>query len=198
MGYDNSPTLMGKKKIGLPLLLKAFLCIAVILSGLSGCVKDSIEANDSGNIGVGDLLPALELQLSDGSIIDNAGLQGKVSVIILFSVDCNDCKNELPVVEQFYSDFKGHEDFVLFGISREEGNEKVGLYWSENNLTFPYSPQKSRAVYNLFASSGVPRIYISDRARVVRAVFADQPVAGYEPLAEAVSRLLSDTGTVDE
>ena len=59
-------------------------------------------------------------------------------------------------------------------ISREEGPARVAAYWHDEGLALPYSAQTHRAVYNLFARGGVPRIYIADREGTVRLVYGEQ------------------------
>ena len=164
--------------------------LIMALALCTGCINDKEEPGQGGNIAVGDKLPDLSLTLSDGTAVDNGTLEGKVSLIILFSVTCPDCQAQLPVTEQFYEDYGSRIE--MFGISRAEGEGMIGKYWQDNGFRMPYSPQEDRQVYNLFAASVVPRIYIADRNRIVRAVFTDNPLAGYQDLKNAVDPLLDN------
>lgn len=148
-------------------LLTAFISIFLLVA----CVTDDDPRNEG--VSVGDPLPQFELTLNDGSCISTESLLGKVSVIVFFSTSCPDCQRELPSLETVYRYFEGNEGVVVFAISREENAEKVASFWKDHNLTIPYSAQTDRVVYNLFATVGVPRIYISDPANIIVESFDD-------------------------
>ncbi len=59
-------------------------------------------------------------------------------------------------------------DFRMLAISREENEESVAAYWAANGLLIPYSPQEDRRIYNLFATSIIPRIYFCRDGIVTR------------------------------
>lgn len=121
------------------------------------------------SVNVGDRLPAFTVLMNDGSWLSTAQLQGKPSLIVLFSTSCPDCRRELPLLNDRFLAHGADTTFVA--ISREQGPESVSAYWTEHNLSIPYSAQTDRTVYSLFAQEGIPRIYISDAECVVRAVF---------------------------
>ena len=73
-------------------------------------------------------------------------------------------------------------------ISREDPFESVSTYWSENNLTMPYSAQSDRKIYELFAKTRVPRIYIA-KDGVIKAIFTDSPVPDYDALVKALEEI---------
>lgn len=75
-------------------------------------------------------------------------------------------------------------------ISREENSDDISAYWSENGLNMPYSAQKDRKIYELFAASRIPRIYISDENGTVRYIFTDDPVPSYDDLKSALESLI--------
>lgn len=165
------------------------LCIIILLSQicLYGCISDNDPAEpDGANISIGDKLPSLTLTLSDGTKINDHDLEGKTSVILLFTTSCGDCAEQLPIMEEIYRELKEEDDIIFLGISRAQGNSVIKGYWEKEELTLPYSPQEDKYVYNLFATSTVPRIYISDKERVVRVMFDDKPIASYEALKSSI------------
>ena len=164
--------------------------IFVLFVILISCSENKSDNDDEySKILINDALPTLNLTLSDGRVITNAELTGKISIIILFSITCPDCKNQLPIVEQFYNDIKDDDNIVLFGISRAEGQDEVGEYWQDNNLTFPYSPQENREVYDQFAKAIVPRIYIADKSMIVKFISTDNPLATYNDLTTVIQSI---------
>ena len=66
-------------------------------------------------------------------------------------------------------------------ISREQGDDEIRPYWESQGYTMPYSAQKDRNVYHLFASSRVPRVYIC-KDGVIRYMYDDSPVPSYTDL----------------
>ena len=163
--------------------------LAVLISSLfifSGCI---LEKNDGAEVKVGDTLPEFEVVMMDGTVVTGSSLKGNVSVLMFFHTSCPDCQQELPYVQTMYEEYasKGVK-FTL--ISRECSREEIEVYWKENGLNLPYSEQNDRAVYNLFASSRIPRIYISDENGTVRYIFTDDPVASYDDLKSAVESLI--------
>ena len=53
-------------------------------------------------------------------------------------------------------------------ISREEDEASVAAFWADNGLQMPYSAQTDRSIYNLFATSIIPRIYFCSDGIVTR------------------------------
>lgn len=171
-------------------LLIQYLALSFFVFIFSGCIGEEEDVDpNGGNISIGDTLPTLNLTLSDGTVISNSELNDKVSLIILFSTTCPDCRKQLPIVDQLYNTIKENKDIICFGISREQGDDIVKKYWNENKLSLPYSAQESRAVYSLFAQSGVPRIYIANKNRVVQFTSTDNPLASYELLLNKIEEL---------
>ena len=153
---------------------------------LSGCILDKITDKE---VKVGDALPEFEVTMNDGTVVSKESLRGNVSLMMFFHPSCPDCQQALPIVQKIYDEYtqKGLKSVL---VSRECADDEVMAYWSENNLDLPYSAQSDRAVYELFASSRIPRIYISDENGIVRYIFTDDPVASYDDLKSAVESLI--------
>lgn len=142
--------------------------LILLVSSCSMMNHDEITPEDN-IVNVGDRLPAFTVLMNDGSLLSTAQLQGKPSLIVFFSTTCPDCQRELPILNQRF--LTSGADTTFVAISREQGPESVSTYWTEHNLSIPYSAQSDRAVYSLFARKGIPRIYISDDKCIVNAVF---------------------------
>ena len=108
---------------------------------------------------------------------------------MFFHTGCPDCQQALPRMQRLYDTY--HRQGVQFAlISREEGASTIEDYWQTNGFTMPYSAQEDRTIYELFAKSRVPRVYISDNGGRVRAIFTDDPVPTYEELVVALEAQL--------
>lgn len=169
------------------------LFLPFLIFCFTGCIDEDKEKEQPGaNIGVGDDLPKFVIDMNDGSKLDSStDLSGKVSVILLFSITCPQCHDQLKYTDEIYEKYKTNPNFVIFGISREQGETDVNKYWIDERLEMPYSAQNDRYIYSLFAKSYVPRIYISDANRVVRAVTVEKPATAKE-LDEIIIPLLEE------
>lgn len=146
------------------------LCLLFI-----GC--SSIEDDETKErVAVGDRVPLFSVEMvKDGerSTFSTAQLTGE-TVIVFFNTTCPDCQRDLPKLNQYYLKHKADEGFQMVAISREEGEEDVAAYWKDNGLQIPYSAQNDRRIYELFASSIIPRIYFVSAQGVVTRIFIER------------------------
>ena len=152
---------------GLILLLTLICAFA-----LTSCVAEGEPENNG--VKTGDPLPAFSVKLNDGREMTTASLRGKRVLIELFNTECPDCRESLPLINELYETLKDNPDVEIFAVARAEDASKLSLYWAENNLTLPYSPQDDRKVYELFATVGIPRIYVADSSGVITAAFGPE------------------------
>ena len=161
-------------------ILCAFLCS-------SGCIKDNVEGVE---LKVGDELPDFSVVMNDGTIVTDESLKGSVSCVMFFHTSCPDCQRTLPVVQQVYDEYA--QNGVLFAlISREQTSRSVRAFWAQEKLDMPFSAQSDRTVYNKFAQSRIPRVYICDKDGIIRYIYTDDPTPTYENLSDSMKSLLS-------
>ena len=173
---------------------------ALLMTACGGCsaTDDKVvgdEVMDADSLVVGNQLPEFEVTMNDGSVVRTADLQGQPSVVVLFSVDCPDCRHELPEVQKLWNMSRQGEltgngkPLPIVLIARKNLAEDIEPFWKFAELTMPYSPQPDRKVYSRFAPSRIPRIYISDASTTIRVAYADTGMPTAETLAEEISRL---------
>jgi peroxiredoxin len=142
---------------------------------LTGC--SSIEDDETKErVAVGDRVPLFSVEMvKDGerSTFSTAQLTGE-TVIVFFNTTCPDCQRDLPKLNQYYLKHKVDEGFQMVAISREEGEEDVAAYWKDKGLQIPYSAQNDRRIYELFASSIIPRVYFVSAQGIVTRVFIER------------------------
>jgi thiol-disulfide isomerase/thioredoxin len=164
------------KKI-LLLLLLPFIAIS--------CIKD--KEKKGFELKVGDSIPQFSVVMNDGTQLNSSSLCEGVSLIMFFNTNCPDCKRTLPTVHQVYNGYSDKVSFAL--ISREQGNTELSKYWQQNSYTIPYSGQPDRTVYNLFATSLIPRIYIC-KDGIIRYIYTDTPNPEYDSIVRDINSLL--------
>ena len=161
----------------------------VILSYMliaAACIK---EIPTGADLKPGDMIPHFVVKMNDGSVVSDESLMGSVSFIMFFHTSCPDCQQALPIVQKIYDEYIGKG--VSFAvISRDEYDEDIKDYWKKKGLEMPYSAQKSRLIYELFAQTRIPRIYINDENGVIRNIFTDDPVPTYDDLKTALDELI--------
>ena len=160
---------MAPDKIILYILL---LVGAMAIMGFTSCVTEH-EPKNSG-VSEGDPLPQFSVTLNDGRTVSRASLRGKMVLIELFNTGCPDCRRSLPIVNELYENMKDIQGIEIMAIARSEEDPELENYWRENGFTLPYSPQSDRYVYDLFASTGIPRIYIADAQGIIIASFGPE------------------------
>ncbi len=136
------------------------------------------------NVGLktGDILPLFSVVLNTGEVISTESLKGKTVVIEFFNTGCKDCQEGLPAINRLYEEYKDHPDIVIFAVSREENSESINKYWSKNGFSIPFSSQTDRSIYNLFATSGIPRTFIADKTGKIVATFGDEDIPTFTEL----------------
>ena len=149
------------------------LLLCLLIMGCSS-IEDNNEVTE--RVNVGDRVPSFTVDVvNDGvhSTFSTAQLTGE-TVIVFFNTTCPDCQRDLPKLNQYYLKHKADEGFQMVAISRAEGEEDVAAYWKDNGLQIPYSAQNDRRIYELFASSIIPRIYFVSAQGVVTRIFIER------------------------
>ena len=161
--------------------------IWIIVLGLilSSCIKEK----QGEELAVGDRLPDFEVVMDDGSVVNDEILSDGVSVVMFFHTFCPDCQQALPRMQQIYDEYASKGvSFAL--ISREDRAEDIEVYFNKKGLELPYSAQNDRKVYEMFAQSRIPRIYICEKGGIIRYIFTDDPVPSYDQLKSSIEDII--------
>lgn len=158
------------------------------------------DAESTSELKVGDVVSSFSVKVTlpdaedwrfsnEGDyLFDTRKNKGHQSIIVFFHTTCPDCQKELPVLQELYSIIKKDSAREMVCIARAQEASDIRAYWQENGLTLPYAPQSDRSIYSLFASIGIPRIYITDPQGVVTHVFKDTDSPTLVELEEALNR----------
>lgn len=166
-----------------------FYIIFIISSALAtACIEDDVPSN-SNQIEVGDTIPYFSVYTSDSICINRDSLVGHRSLIAFFNTSCADCRDELPCIDSLYRAMDSISDFRLICIARNEETESIERFWNDNGLIMPYAPQSDREVYNLFAQSIIPRIYICSADGVIRFTYGDSYMPPFAALYKNINSL---------
>ena len=165
--------------------MKNIWIIIVLGLVLLSCIKE----RQGEELTVGDRLPDFEVVMSDGSVVNDEILSDGVSIVMFFHTSCPDCQQALPRMQQIYDEYASKGvSFAL--VSREEGAESVDMYFKKKGLKLPYSAQNDRKVYEKFAQTRIPRIYICEKGGIIRYIFTDDPVPSYDQLKSSLEEVI--------
>lgn len=165
--------------------MRKFLLSLCAVLAVSACLTQNPQG---GGIEVGDKIPSFEVTLEDGSSFSSISLIGTPSLIIFFHTTCPDCQRTLPEVQKAYEVYGSQVRFVA--ISREQALSDVRAWWDAHGIDIPFSAQTDKRVYNLFAESRIPRVYLVDKNGIVRACYDDNPCPDYTLLAGELEKIL--------
>ena len=150
--------------------------VIVLLCFLSGgCSSIRDDEDEEERVKVGDPVPVFSVDMVEGGEVttfSTGHLKGE-TVIVFFHTGCPDCRRELPKLNEYYLRHKADGEFQMVAISRGEGAEAVASFWSEHELQLPYSAQTDRRIYDLFASSVIPRVYFVSAQGIVTRVLVE-------------------------
>lgn len=157
-----------------------------MIAVLTGCIK---EKQTGADLKAGDILPDFEVQMNDGTIVTDEMLKETVSVVMFFHTSCPDCQQVLPEMQKIYDEYAS-DDVRIVLVSREESQTDIDNFWKENGLKMPYSAQKDRAVYEKFARTRIPRVYICEKGGIIRYIFTDDPNPSYDDLKVSLESVI--------
>ena len=115
---------------------------------------------------IGQQMPEIELQLTDGSTVKTSDLEGKVIMLQFTASWCSVCRKEMPHIEsQIWQKHKNNNDFLLYGIDMDEPLEKVKKFKKDIKITYPLALDPGAKIFYKFAAegAGVTRNVIIDK-----------------------------------
>lgn len=175
--------------------LEFVLMLGVLM--LTACM-DKLDTQDLVKVQIGEKVPHFNVSVTlpdssdwrfeDGKVVDydSYANAGRRQFIMFFHTACSDCQRELPVIQEFYSRHKGENVISFVCIARAESDADIMDYWCSNGLTLPYSPQADRRIFDQFADSGIPRIYVTDSNGFVTSIFTDRDKLTLEMLESSI------------
>ncbi|NOZ45561.1 MAG: TlpA family protein disulfide reductase [Chlorobi bacterium] len=151
--------------------------IRVLLPGILYLLLLSCNSSDNNNeinrgyiVNVGDLAPDFTINTIDGESKKLSDYKGKVVMLQFTASWCSVCRKEMPFIEKEIWQVYRNEDFVLYGIDRDEPLKKVKKFSKKMKITYPLALDPNADIFGLYANkkAGVTRnVIINKEGKIV-------------------------------
>lgn len=151
------------------LLSIAFLTLLAMttFAQLSAVPEKEIPEDYGYIVKIGQQLPNISMELTDGTKITTADLKGKVVMMQFTASWCSVCRKEMPHIESdIWLKHKRNKDFVLVGVDMDEPLDKVKKFKEDMKITYPLALDPGAGIFYTFAAkgAGVTRNVIVDKS----------------------------------
>jgi len=115
---------------------------------------------------IGQQIPDLSMELTNGKTVKIADLKGKVVMLQFTASWCGVCRKEMPHIEaDIWGKYKDNQNFALYGIDLDEPKDVVEKFAKQIPVTYPMALDPKGGIFYQFAEkgAGVTRNVIIDK-----------------------------------
>jgi thiol-disulfide isomerase/thioredoxin len=167
--------------------MKAFAALAVTIAlaaGISSCAAQAADEK------VGQPMPKFSMKSTDGAVITNDTLKGKVVLIDFWATWCGPCKQLSPVLDRLYKKYKD-KGVVVIGADAQESTPgaHAAAYKKEHGYSYIFT-ENNDALAQTLSLEGLPTVYVLNKAGRISSVSLGFGSTTESELDEAISKLL--------
>lgn len=183
-----------RPSLGWPERIAGLILIALVLvTGLRDLGFSLARWEEYGPVAAGDPLPDFEVELSDGTQLAAADLEGQVTLLTFWATWCHACGLEMPIIAAVEERFTG-TDLRIYGVNRDDEPmpkraEMVRAYAAERSLDFPHVYDDGHLA-RIFGVEAIPHLVLVDRRGEIRHVHMGR--VGEDTLSEEIEALLTE------
>ena len=153
------------KNLQMIILFAALLAVAV----LAGCSTPAKPASD---------VPQFSFSSLEGKTVAMKDLGNKVVIVDFWATWCGPCREEIPHLNQLYSELKG-KGLEIVGISMDtDGTDGVKDFTREFRIQYPIVMGDDKVAESFGGIIGLPTTFIIDRNGRIAKKYVGLPPAG--------------------
>ncbi|MBI3974291.1 MAG: TlpA family protein disulfide reductase [Chloroflexi bacterium] len=179
---DRNPARTGAQRLVVGLVFVATVALLALLgaklaadAGWFGGTATRVASGVPGIFAGGQFLPSsarrpadFALQLFSGETLRSADLRGKPVLVNFWASWCAPCREEAPVLEQFWRDHRD-QGIVVVGIDVWDTESDARRFIKDTGVTYPNGPDPRGKIAVDYGLSGVPETVLLDQeGRIVR------------------------------
>ena len=157
------------------------LGIIALLAGIFGLLilLPSPAQQPVAGVVIGTEAPDFTLQIYGGGDIGGtvhlSALHGHPVILNFWSESCTPCLQEVPYLEQVYTQSGTQHHFALLGINQADPKGDIATFGAGFHVTYPLLFDKGGIINATYAVTAIPTTYFIDSSGIVRSVFV-QPL----------------------
>ena len=165
-------------------IARRILTDVAVLGGLIPIIAAS-------SVGPGTRAPSVQLQVSDGTIVQTADLLGKVVLLDFWASWCPPCKTSFPALDALYrrEHVRGLE---VLAINLDEQRKDAEAFLRTHPHMMPVAFDRQGKSPIAFAVKGMPSSVLIDRTGTIRFVHEGYSAKTLDRYREEIDLLLSE------
>ncbi len=129
--------------------------------------EDKVFAEVETGVDIGNKAASFNLLTLDGKEIElESFAKDKVTLLVFGATWCPSCRHEIPLLKEFYTEFKDKGLNVL-GIDIQESAKKVKSLVDKKKINYPVVLDSKADVARLYKVLGIPLNIVLDRNGVI-------------------------------
>jgi Peroxiredoxin len=128
---------------------------------------DNVFADVGTGVDIGEKAAPFKLLTVDGKEIDlESFAKDKVTLLVFGATWCPSCRHEIPLLKEFYTEFKD-EGLNVLGIDIQESAKKVKSLVDKYKINYPVVLDSKADVARIYKVVGIPLNIVLDKNGVI-------------------------------
>ncbi len=108
------------------------------------------------------MAPSWELKTFEGQTLRLSDLRGKPVVLNFWASWCQPCRQEAPLLEAAWEQYKT-QNLLVIGVDYVDTEPEAKKYLQEFKITYPNGPDRGTVISQAYHITGVPETYFITR-----------------------------------